>query len=1235
MSKSKNKNQPDMFVEHHNPMLIAVDETEKAKQAKPVVKVVKNESLLPPNAGKPVKLKVPDFTNPNRPKTCLEVDFPIIPINELSNLEGNAGKPIYQMSKWWARRRSSVFRSLLIAAATEAPENPEDAAKLVWDTYYANHQEAGNFKNLKVLEPFMGGGTTIVEGSRLGFEMTGVDLNPVAWFVVKNEVSKVDPEEVKKFFAEIEAEVKPQILPFYTTDCPRGHKGKWFEVESGKETNTNPVDVPFDERKKFRYEGPEVIYTFWAKHGQCQAMGCNHRTPLMPTPLIAEKSLSAKFLDVNCPHCHHKFQVELGETRMAPGVELLLGNDQPDFTVTTQEFAQCLKDYNKGNADEMLERIQKAIFLIENEPAFSCPKCSKFTGGRVKSLLESHAGSNMLSANIGKFKKEFDIQKKNVQMYLFVHPEWMKGSRGYAQSSQLRENQEEIHHEEHREHEEKKRILIPNLRDLRALRGEKSLKLTELGYADDKELGGYPDADLALTEKWYNDRLENLTLVEIRTNQLQKEYNLADGSVLKTEEGNIPKQSYFTCGKCGRQQDRLDACKISTHAMPTSVYTLQCYCPECDNEGYYYNGRYFKKFESSDLHKLAKSEKEWEVRKENDLKEYWPRNEIEYSMMTHIKNPLQDHGYKRWTDMFNFRQLLIHSSLFKSLFQNSQIEIPIKEQIIVAINQYLRNQNMYCIWNTQRDTPEPALSNANFNPKQTVVENCVFSHLGRGNLVASFDKVIEGLDWLKNSFEIYKHSSINKIISDDTVSDQISLNCGSSSNLSFLNQEKFDLVITDPPFGDNVYYADLADFFYVWLRIPLLKLYAGKPEAEYFKPSRTPHAMEAVENSVEHPEDRKAYEKIEKVNAKFHAEIVEHSKNPDLQVGDKNPLYRKEPAKEFYNKALTACWREAGRLLKESGILAFTFHHSEDGPWVDVLESLFNAGFILVATYPIRSDESKGDKGQFGSKLIEYDIIHVCRKRDPEEAKVSISWAKLRRKILDDVKQLQSTLEHHYKEGLPDADIKVIKRGKALEYFSRHYGNVYVEQGREFTIQEALVAINLILEDESDSTKEAPPVNAETHTRQFLRIFYNGEPVPRDQMQKLLRGTGMSSNTFTDYGWCIEADKVYSMVDPLAYAQSYKGKNRNKIGKDLDQALFLIGACFEGSGMRVSDTLDNANFKPHPALPDLLKWFQTHSNRDEIKRGATIASGIYNDWLSKADNRKIAVEQQLLFGIEG
>ena len=185
-------------------------------------------------AGKDVELETVDFSNPERPKTCLEVDFPILPVNQVAVIEGNAGKPIYQMSKWWARRRSSVFRSMLIAAATKAPEDPSQAAKLVWDHYYANHQKKGAFKHLKVADIFMGGGTTLVEGSRLGMRMFGNDLNPVAWFVVKQELSNVDLDEVKRLLADIEAEVRPVIIPYYFCDGPNGEKGKWTHLPSGK-----------------------------------------------------------------------------------------------------------------------------------------------------------------------------------------------------------------------------------------------------------------------------------------------------------------------------------------------------------------------------------------------------------------------------------------------------------------------------------------------------------------------------------------------------------------------------------------------------------------------------------------------------------------------------------------------------------------------------------------------------------------------------------------------------------------------------------------------------------------------------------------------------------------------------------------------------------------------------------------------------------------------------------------
>lgn len=75
-------------------------------------------------AGKPLEVETVDFANPNRPKTCLEMDSPILPINQIAAIEGKGSgvlKPIYQMSKWWARCGSSVFRSMLIVAARRLP----------------------------------------------------------------------------------------------------------------------------------------------------------------------------------------------------------------------------------------------------------------------------------------------------------------------------------------------------------------------------------------------------------------------------------------------------------------------------------------------------------------------------------------------------------------------------------------------------------------------------------------------------------------------------------------------------------------------------------------------------------------------------------------------------------------------------------------------------------------------------------------------------------------------------------------------------------------------------------------------------------------------------------------------------------------------------------------------------------------------------------------------------------
>ncbi len=113
--------------------------------------------------------------------------------------------------------------------------------------------------------------------------------------------------------ANIEAEVKPQIAPsLYYCDGPNGEKGKWIHKPSRRvmESDFEPLAIKPDERKDYCYEGPEIIYTFWAKHGPCQVTGCGYRTPVMPTSVVSVKTLTVKHWPHACSACHTAFDIE-------------------------------------------------------------------------------------------------------------------------------------------------------------------------------------------------------------------------------------------------------------------------------------------------------------------------------------------------------------------------------------------------------------------------------------------------------------------------------------------------------------------------------------------------------------------------------------------------------------------------------------------------------------------------------------------------------------------------------------------------------------------------------------------------------------------------------------------------------------------------------------------------------------------------------------------------------------
>ncbi|WP_080883161.1 site-specific DNA-methyltransferase, partial [Klebsiella variicola] len=894
--------------------------------------------------------------------------------------------------------------------------------------------------------------------------------------------ANVDLEQVKKLLADIEAEVKPQIMPYYYCDGPEGEKGSWTHLPTKKvmPADFDPLTIPRDERKDYRYEGPEIIYTFWAKHGPCQVTGCGHRTPIMTSPVMAVKTLSVKHWEHSCSKCGGDFHVEEDMARMAPDAPLYVAPSEHPFSV--------------------LDRRKGVI----------CPHCG-----------------HTAMVNLGKGKN------KKVELSLLVHPQWLAGSPKQDTNSQ--------------------------------------------------PYGGSAQDDVAATTRWDNERASKIRLLEVR-GALPEEVTCPETKVIfAPQNGTVPKKSHYVCAACGTTQDVLTTIKATGKTGPMAAYAVHGYAPKRDAAGKPYSGRFFAAYDAIHACQYDAALVEWEARKDTDLKDYWPRSEVPFGFMTHMNNGgIPNHGYTHWWTMFNPRQLLAQAQLLRGILTIGDYPWSVREALLGAFQQSIRYRNMFCFWDINYDKLVPHMSNNNYHPKTNVVEGSCFGIMGSGRWSSCADGVIEGIEWGKNPYELVSPQSVSRVRSDgveksssekvfpgDAVVD-VEVHQGSSTDLSQLESGSLDLVITDPPFGGLLHYSELSDFFYVWLRLALKNKYPAIFGSEY-----TPKSLEAVANRAREPED------------------------PD----------------GFYQRLLTQCWREAHRLLKPGGILAFTFHHSADEPWVAVLESLFDAGYYLEATYPIRSDETKGDgakPGTFGSQTIEYDIIHVCRKRTEEPKPVS--WGRMRREVMADVRQLQGMLENHAQSGLPAADIQVIRRGKALEYFSRHYGKVYVDEGRTISVREALVGINQLIDEDADKGNEAPPVNAEPMTRQFLRTFGSVNEMKRDQLQKYLRGTVTTPDDFVQRNWCSEAKKVFTRTNPLDFSRDWQRKHRRKLTSDLDQALVLIGACFDGSGISASDTLNNDNFKPHVALRSLLEWLHRNGPDQATRNAASLAVHIYRNW---------------------
>jgi putative DNA methylase len=199
---------------------------------------------------------------------CDEFDFEFL--SEIAQRESwrkELHRPIYHVHKWWANRLGSVFRGILLGVVL-----PGDTR--LRDQYYKRH----HFADRRVLDPFLGSGTTIGEAHKLGFTAFGQDINPVACESVRVVLGEIDASRVQTAFCDLETGVGRRIRSLYTAHDAHG--------------------APCD-----------VLYHFWVKVVACPS--CGERTDLFPTRVFARNANPSRRPEVHvcCPGCGDVFQV--------------------------------------------------------------------------------------------------------------------------------------------------------------------------------------------------------------------------------------------------------------------------------------------------------------------------------------------------------------------------------------------------------------------------------------------------------------------------------------------------------------------------------------------------------------------------------------------------------------------------------------------------------------------------------------------------------------------------------------------------------------------------------------------------------------------------------------------------------------------------------------------------------------------------------------------------------------
>ena len=213
-------------------------------------------------------------------------------------------------------------------------------------------------------------------------------------------------------------------------------------------------------------------------------------------------------------------------------------------------------------------------------------------------------------------------------------------------------------------------------------------------------------------------------------------------------------------------------------------------------------------------------------------------------------------------------------------------------------------------------------------------------------------------------------------------------------------------IFTDPPYYDSVSYADLSDFFYVWL-----KRGVGDLHPDLFKTPLTPKAAEIIEN-------------------------------PYRQGGS-------DKAKQFYRDGMARAFSEMRRVLQPGGVAWVVFAHTTTEAWETLVSALVDEQFTVTASWPVHTEMAARVRAADTASLAS-SVFLVCR---PRLAETSVAYL---HEVSDELQsRIRERLDYFWAQGIRGADFFVSAIGPALEVYSRH-AEVRTTAGEPVTVRDFL-----------------------------------------------------------------------------------------------------------------------------------------------------------------------------------